>query len=322
MSKSKYREAQFWWQVTPVLPPSKTSRDYHILRRLWGDHTMNTARGGRGYYHWGTEDNMTPGLFQIWSMFPGAMRPLIEATGMRVVGEITFITWAYACEEAVERGHHPGVNGRFLIPDIVIYFEDGDGPGIVSFEVKRPGVKPVEKDADKLRAYTMLRSMDRYIRRKAIFLLSDDMTEVAKNIAPDLPAVTWENMMRMQIAGANTLSEQDAKHVGPWISRAYSRYGIGDLPAPLPASPAGYGSALSIAAISNKMQSEQARNFVWGSEIVEAFLSGRDVEPPTDWMKDALSREAMSAAHLQKTRDRRINRWHPDWQIAYERALP
>ncbi len=322
MSKSNYREAHFWWQVTPALPLSKTSRDYHILRRLWGDHTMNTARGGRGYYHWGTEDNMTPGLFQIWSIFPEAMRLLIEATGMRVIGQIGSIKWAYACEEEVTRGRHPGVTGRFLIPDIVVYFEDDDGPGIVSIEVKRPGIKPVEKDADKLRAYTMLRSMDRFIRRKAIFLLSDDTTEVAKNIAPDLPVVTWENMMSMQLAGVSTLSEQVAKHVGPWISRAYSRYGIGDVPAPLPASPAGYGSADSIAAISSRMQAEQARNFVWGSEIVEAFLSGKDVEPPADWMEGALSREAISEGRFQKTIDRRINRWHPDWQLAYERALP
>ncbi len=322
MGKSTYREAQFWWQVTSALPLSPSSRDYHVLRRLWGDHTMNTARGGRGYYHWGTEDNMTPGLFQIWAVFPEAIHPVIEASGIKIVGGLNTVSWAYACEEEVESGRHPGVSGRFLIPDIVIYFEDDEGPGIVAFEVKRPGVKPVEKDADKLRAYTMLRSMDRFIRRKAIFLLGSDKVATAKTIAPDLPVTTWEDMMKMQLDAANSLGKEDAQRVRPWISRAYSRYGICSARPPLPGDRAGYGSPESIISVDRHLQDRRARNFVWGSEIVEAFLSGRDVEPPLDWMKDALSREAMSIERLQQTMDRRLNRWHRDWQSAQERAVP
>ena len=75
-------------------------------------------------------------------------------------------------------------------------------------------------------------------------------------------------------------------------------------------------------AIDSQMQAQRARNFVWGSETVEAFLSGLDVGPPLDWMAGGLNREAMSAARLQKTMDRRINRWHPDWHPAQERSAP
>ncbi len=322
MTKFKYREARFWWQVTPALPLSPNSREYHVLRRLWGDHTRNTETGKRGYYRWGTEDNMTPGLFQIWSVFPKAIRPLLEAAGIQVIGEIRSVSWAYECEEEVKHGRHPGVTGRFVIPDIVIYFEDDDGPGVVAFEVKRPGVKLVKKDVDKLRAYTMLHSMDRIIRRKAIFLLGRDEIEVAESIATDIPLVTWEKMMEMQLVAAKSLSETDAKLVAPWIRRAYSRYGFGDALSPPPASQAGYGSDDSIAVIHNQMQLERARNFVWGSEIVEAFLAGTDVKPPMDWMRAAPSREEMSSERLQKTMDRRINRWRPDWHATHERTVP
>lgn len=273
-----------------------------------------SKKRGRGYYLWGNEDNMTPGLFQIWATFPLAIVPVIEAAGVRIIGSLKYLSWAYACEERAF--------GSKLIPDIVIYFEDHDGPGIVTFEVKRPGVKPADKDVEKLHAYTMLRSMERFMRRKGVFLIGEDQTAAANDIAPDLPVVTWESMLEMQLDATATLAVEDAKRMQPWIRRVYSLYGIGDAQAPIPAHPEGYGTSKSFAAIENQIESERVRNFLWGSEVVEAFLSGHEVKPPLDWMCAAPNEETISLRKWQKTEDRRINRWHPNWQLAYERALP
>jgi hypothetical protein len=60
-------EATYWWQFLPALP-ERASQEYYTLRRIWADHTMNTTKRGRGFYWWGTEDNMTPVLFQNWAV--------------------------------------------------------------------------------------------------------------------------------------------------------------------------------------------------------------------------------------------------------------
>ena len=80
MKHNRPSEADQWWQVMPALPVSPETQHHAALRRIWADHTINTRAKGRGYYHWGTEDHITPALFQIWAIFnnPQALCTLLK----------------------------------------------------------------------------------------------------------------------------------------------------------------------------------------------------------------------------------------------------
>lgn len=301
-------EATYWWQVMPALPEDG-SQEYYALKRLWADHTMNTARRGRGFYWWGTEDNMTAVLFQNWAVIedPEAFAPLLAVCGHRTRG-LKKVRWAYACEEQIRVGEFVGVDGRFLIPDIVLRFEDEIGTGLLAFEVKRPGVVPTEKDAAKLRAYTRLNSMRRIERKTGCFLVGSHEAEAARTLSQG-PVVTWEGLLSLQLEAF----EREFRAGTAWLQRIYALQGIGA--AAVPPTAAGHFQDLEQvqAAIMAVDLTERQRRFLLGAETVEAFLAGRVVSAPFDWLADEPCRLEHSEGRLQSTASRRICRWDADW---------
>lgn len=322
MSKPNQSEARLWWQVMPALPTSPDSQHHSALRRIWADHTMNTSAKGRGYYRWGTEDNITPGLFQIWAIFehPETFRPMLLACGAELKGPLRMVRWAYACEEVIAPGSFSGVSGRFLIPDIVLYFEDDLGPGTISFEVKRPDAKPNEKDAAKLSAYSKLASMRNIPRRSAVFLISEKNTKFAASLPVDAEIVTWEQLLGLMLQAASAeFSGIVRTNITYWIARAFARYEIGNTETPANLATGGYGTPCTFSAAEQLNDATPAaRAFLRGSEVTEAFWRGEDPAPPAAWMEGSLTRAELSERKLQSTSDRRLCRWSPSWRKEQE----
>src|SRR5689334_19786389 len=90
-------EIAIWWHGIPALPADKYDQSYYALRRVWGDHTIF---GARSFYRLGSEDHVTPALFQNWTLFPDLswVAPLVRACGGQA-GTVREVRWAYACEE-------------------------------------------------------------------------------------------------------------------------------------------------------------------------------------------------------------------------------
>ncbi len=307
-------EAAYWWQLLPALP-EQNSQEYYALRRIWADHTMNTARRGRGYYWWGTEDNMTPVLFQNWAIleFLESFVPLLQACGQKVK-DLRRVRWAYACEEGIPVGSFPGVDGRFLIPDIILYFEDAAGPGLVAFEVKRPGVRPTEKDASKLSAYTRLGSMRAIERRSGCFLVGSTGVQEATVLSRNGPVISWEQMLELQ----RSAMMGEAAALVPMLDRIYSLQGIGKASAPPPFAGTKHGSEESRTFIRNLNFPERQKRFLLGAETVEAYLAGTNAGAPLDWLRQEPSRELLSSRRQQTTQARRLCRWNDGWTSRQE----
>jgi hypothetical protein len=301
-------EATYWWQMMPALPEDG-SQEYYALKRLWADHTMNTARRGRGFYWWGTEDNMTAVLFQNWAVIedPEAFAPLLAACGHRTRG-LKEVRWAYACEEQIRVGEFVGVDGRFLIPDIVLRFEDEIGTGLVAFEVKRPGVVPTEKDAAKLRAYTRLNSMRGIERKTGCFLVGSREAEAARTLSQG-PVATWEALLSLQLEAF----EREFRSGAAWLRRIYALQGISTGATRPPAA----DDEVCAAIVSTDLTAGQ-RRFLLGAETVEAFLAGRASSPPLDWLADEPCRLEHSEKRLQSTASRRVCRWDAAWNVRRE----
>jgi len=307
-------EATYWWQFLPALP-DRDSQEYYALRRIWADHTMNTTKRGRGFYWWGTEDNMTPVLFQNWAVLesPESFAPLLAACGHKV-RNLRRVRWAYACEEAIAVGSFPGVEGRFLIPDIILHFEDDLGPGLVAFEVKRPKVRPTEKDASKLRAYTRLGSMRALERKVGCFLVGSTMVKEATVLSRNTPVISWEQMLELQ----RSAMMREGSTLVPWLERIYALQGIGKAKAPAPSVGNRHASEEARSAIRNLSIPERQKRFLLGAETVEAHLGGAKVSAPIEWLTQELSREQLSLARPQTTSARRICRWGDGWNARQE----
>ncbi len=322
MKHNRPAEAHQWWQVMPALPASPETQHHAALRRIWADHTINTRAKGRGYYHWGTEDHITPSLFQIWAIFdnPQALRALLTKVGARPVGELRHVQWAYACEETIARGTFPGFSGRILIPDIVVHYEDEAGGGLISFEVKKPGVAPNEKDATKLSTYTRLDSMREIARKHRAFLVSAESVPVAMKLDPHAGVLSWNDMQPLLLEAACCEFSCDVYSlVGPWIKRAFARHGIGSASAPKSASgEVAYGTEAAFEAIDATGAPLAVRQFLKGSEVVEAHWRNEKHACPAAWMTNAPTREELSERKAQSSADRRLNRWSPRWRHSLE----
>jgi hypothetical protein len=317
-------EISHWWKLIPALPSSASSQEYHALRRVWGDHTIS---GARSFYRWGTEDNLTPALFQTWRAFerPAVLEPLLAACGLEP-SNVSRVQWAYACEEEIVSGLHTGVRGRFVIPDIVLYFEDDRGPGVLAFEVKRPGKAAEARDSEKLEAYTRLSSISKFRRVAGCFIVSEKAAAATKMIAGGRPVVTWQELHAAQLEALETAMATGSARtlLADWISRNYGRCGVGRFEAPPSQAPGGngYGSREAYAAICARALPPGLSRFLAGSECVECAFRGRNPLPPLDWLAGEISVSDLRARKLQKTGDRRIARWLPQWSKAMERAVP
>lgn len=319
MSKPHF---QYWWQCIPALPADRTEQAYHALRRVWGDHTI---AGNRSFYRGGTEDHITPALFQSFSIF-GELRwvnSLVEAIG-GTVGNVTRVRWAYACEELLDAKLQPRHKRNFIIPDIVMMFEDEDGPGLVAFEVKKPGAATTAADGVKLSTYTDLPSMRSIERRYGCLLVNDQVAEKSRAATDSVwPVFSWEQLGRLQLNTVDDLvvSSTDKDRIRNWLARHLFRSGISvaeptDIPLPFGDE---LGSAPSYRRIDELELPGRVARFLKGSECVEASWAGATPDAPMTWLLEEPDVDKIGQNKFQKTEDRRVCRWTFEWTPARER---
>ncbi len=315
------KEIRLWWHGIAALPETPTSQAYYALRRLWGDHTI---AGTRGFYRVGSEDHVTPALFQIWAAIPNFdwVQPLVQFIGGNA-GSAESAQWAYACEETLDAKLRPFHKKNFVIPDIMLRFTDEDGSGLIAFEVKKPGVAVEAKDGRKLETYCDLPSTRAMERRFGCFLVSDMQRESCMEVTGDRwPILTWETLAAQQIAAARALpfEAEICDRLSDWIAHHFMRYGIGpnsSSGAPPSMGPS-YGSTESYERIDALPIPESCRIFLKGSECVEAAMRGYSPAPPLPWLSGEPEASGIRKARQQTTADRLLCRWSTDWSAAKE----
>ncbi|SRR6266446_556885 len=317
---SKPKQIQVWWHGIAALPPNSQDHTYHALRRVWGDHTM---AGGRSFYQVGSEDHVTAALFQNWALFPDPdwVTKFISAAGGSA-GKVKRVRWAYACEEVLDGQLQPFHKRNFVIPDILLLFEDEHGLGLIGFEVKKPGKATEVPDDRKLATYIDLPSTRRITRRYGCLLVSDQVAELSRRTCHgNWPVLTWEQLGNLQIEAARTLPVLVAERVANWIGWHFKRHGIHTIglnatPGPTTAA---YGTSSGYSQIDRLPIPESIRRFLKGSECVEAVWRGTQSEPALSWLTQEPTVEQIRRRKWQKTEDRRVCRWHFDWSPTDER---
>ncbi len=235
-SEMIYRQ---WWAMLPAIPERKDSPAYRTLKRLWADHTMNTIRktpdgyasaGSRGVYRTTTEDHLTMVLFENWELFPDASwaAGFLSACGVDVQGDVSSIGWSYGFEEPTPK----------LIADLVVYFVDEAGEGVLVVEAKKPGAANVgSKDVPSTGYYFDLPAIKAVARKFACLLVAEADKEKVRGILeyPDEPILSWEQLAGFQIKACHGLNVPQSVRdylVGSLIHQ-YARYSIQPLPHPM-----------------------------------------------------------------------------------------
>ncbi len=312
-----------WWHAIAALPPSRENHAYHALRRVWGDHTIS---GPRSFYKIGTEDNLTPALFQNWAVFPDSMwvAPFLSLLGCDI-GHVKRVRWAYACEEELDERRRRYHGRNFVTPDIILHFEDEKGLGLVAFEVKKPGGVPDNKDVVKLESYCNLPSTRRIGRRYGCFLVSETKKDLAQKIGDStFPVITWEEMGKKQVAAVRELALPSiiCDLLQRWIIREFSRNEIWISEYEAPPDPMGsnYGLEEAYRQIDRMALPDSVRLFLKGSEAVEAVWSNLIPDPPMPWLRTEPNMTIIQAKKWQSTPARRVCRWSFDWDVSQERV--
>jgi hypothetical protein len=308
-------EFRAWWHGIAALPADRTDRMYFTLRRVWGDHTLT---GGSRFYRWSSESHITAALFQNWALFPDLtwVAPLVRACGGQA-GNVTQASWAYACEELLDIKLLLCFRSRYIIPDVMLYFIDENGPGLLALEVKKPNVVAKPKDARKLWGYCDLPSTRRIGRRYGCFLVGEGQVAATLEAAEqEWHAISWERLreLQVQIAEEMAIPEAHRQRVVAWLSHAYARYGIGSSSssAPKPLADVEYEELRRLGLPAS------VERFLRGSECVEAAASGLDPATPYAWLSCEPSAEDIRRRKPQSTAERRIIRWGPQWSIEQE----
>lgn len=300
-----------WWQGIAALPVSRNEQGYFALRRIWADQTINTRGGARSFYRWGTEDYLTPALWQNWSIFEDAdaLASFLRTAGAPV-GRVKRARWAYACEELT------GIGRSFVTPDIMVKYEDEAGIGLLAIEAKRARKAAKLEDARKLEQYRALPSARDIARRHGCFLVSEAVTAATRrNTGDRFPIVSWETLATSQIAAAHLLpiDIRARKLTADWIARAFARQGVGrSVSAPDPQG-SRYGRPDSYEAIRTLGLPDRVGLFIMGSESVEGSLRGEMPAPPLPWLADEPTVADISRPMFQSTSDRRVCRWRFEW---------
>lgn len=323
--ESPRRVHSFWWTCLPALPPSNLTQSYRALRRLWHDHTMNTFRqrsdglwlvNGRGYYTEGTEDNLTPALFETFSMLPVAewVPQLIERAGARVAGSVTRARWSYAFEE-------PDADRSFRIADIVLTWEDAEGAAVLVIEAKRPGTMPGEKDLPEAAPYLRMPALRHFHRRFYCLLVGSRQRAAVQNLTAQTGSIlTWDDLLDIQLTASRGIenSSELSKLVGDAIAWNYSRYGIGQSGQASTVPGSATGQVCEYKRIQRLGASPTTTQFLLGIECCAAAHRGSMPEPPFDYLRGEptslevyLNGKKHGPGH-QTTADRRIAHWHLD----------
>lgn len=317
------REIKVWWHGIAALPADRDDHGYHALRRVWGDHTM---AGNRGFYRTGAEDHITASLFQNWAALPDTrwVAAIIRHVGGTVKGEVRRVRWAYECNEFLDAKLQPFHKRNFIIPDIMMLYEDGDGTGLIAFEVKKPGKAVDSSDARKLMSYIDLPSTQGIKRRHGCVLVSDAMVEKSNRACDgNWPILSWEQLMCLQVGETSKqkLPSAVVEKTTLAIRRHFGRYGIGP---ELKARSAHYGLREQYNEIEVLSAPDSVRRFLKGSACVEVVWSGGNPLPPLQWLDSEPSAQeirlrSQRIGGWQSNEDRMICRWSFDWQPGCER---
>lgn len=320
-------EIRVWWHGLAALPSDRSDHAYYALRRVWGDHTMS---GNRGFYRVGCEDHVTSALFQNWALFPDAnwAAALVHAAG-GTVGSIKRVRWAYECNEYLDVRLQPFHRRGFIIPDIMLVYEDEKGLGLVAFEVKKPGKATNASDARKLSSYVDLPSARHIARRYGCIVVSDHLAGRSHDACgKKWPVITWETLRDLQLAAARAMSLPIATNmqVAGWLERHFAYYGVRSESQRAPASMGmAYGTADAYRQIDAIEIPGSVRRFLKGSECVEAVRNNLQPDPPASWLTDEPTAESIRyraerKCSWQTTEDRMICRWSLDWRRSRERT--
>lgn len=323
------RVHRHWWTVVPALPEGRDTQEAHALRRVWFDHTMNTFKeapdgslqpGARGFYTEGTEDHLTPAVFQTWAALgtPQAWLPrLLELFGLAPAGQVEAARWCYFFEEYTADGKRP-------IADIVLAWRDEAGEAVLVIEAKRRGTQLASKDLTDLGRYLRMPSIAAVARRHLGLLVDEaDLPTVRLRLLNAWPLTSWQALIGAQIDAAQHLegSMAVAREVARLITLHAAHQGVGRPPGPMPlALTQAEGTPESYAAITAAAEAPPAIiRFLLGSEAALALRAGRRPAAPLRWLDDVPAadeiwhRSRTSPAGKQTTAERQVARWRLNW---------
>jgi hypothetical protein len=317
------RQIISWWHGIAALPVDHQDHAYHALRRVWGDHTI---AGTRGFHRPTTEDHIVPALFQHWALFPDVNWAVLLLREINItIGAIRRVRWAYACEEVLDSRLRPTRGRDFVIPDIVLAYEDDAGIGVLVFEAKAPGKAAAAIDDLKLATNIALPSMRKLARRNGCLLVSARQAEKSRHACREnWPVLTWERLGQLQVQAAEALAlSQDLRRlIIAWLHQHFARHGV--VLAGREASPTAFsgtfGTEDGYALIDVLPIPDSIRRFLKGSECVEAIWQQQNPVPPLPWLAGEPDIDRIAIMRWQTTEDRRIGRWSFDWTPPRERT--
>ncbi|TDH61263.1 hypothetical protein E2C06_18010 [Dankookia rubra] len=317
------RVHRHWWTVVPALPAGPDKQKAHALQRVWSDHTMNAFRtaadgsllpGNRGFYTEGTEDHLTPAVFQTWAALGPAhawLPALLALFNITPSGAVETARWCYFFEQYTADGKRP-------IADIVLAWRDGAGEAVLVIEAKRRGARLAVKDLTDLSRYLRMPSIYS-VPRRHLGLLVDaaDLAGMHVKLAGAWPIASWQALISAQITAARDLAAPTTviKEVIGLIGLHAAFHG---LVAPLAreslALVAGEGTAARYNAIATEAEGPpEAVRFLLGSEAVFAIRRGRSPDTPLPWLADTLAADEIWRRGEQTTAARQVPRWRLNW---------
>ncbi len=225
-----------WWTALIALPTSDQTPAFNALRRVWADPTINTVietdegeletKRNRGFYREDSEDHLMVCLFENWAALPTCewASDFLAACGAEPVGEISGVGWSY--EYTQDR---PKKKPGKLTADIVVYWKDQMGDGVLVLECKKPGNRVwSDKDMPSNGLYLDVPGFDDITRKYACLLISEDDRVAEEGRLGSEPVITWENLAEMQMTEFKKLHIADpikAFMVGALVHQ-YASYNI------------------------------------------------------------------------------------------------
>jgi len=283
------------------------------MRRVWGDHTM---AGARGFYNPRSEDHATVALFQTFAVFrsPSWADEVLARLGV-ATERVLRVRFAYACEERLDDRLLSKHGRDFVIPDIMLLYENEAGLGLLAFEVKKPGgQRPTVQELTKAETYADLPSTRGIPARNCCFLVDD--RHVAALRQEGQRALGWSELHSIQqnaldrenIGGAtrNVLKAHLAGH--------FAAFGVGDAPQ----SPA-LDLMREFARARSLRLPPAFEALACGFTICATRRAGRPITAaPYTWLRDEPDIQTLRTARRQSRHERRVNRWSFDWSSARE----
>lgn len=321
LAEAPRRVHRLWWTCLPAIPSSPLSPGYHRLRRVWFDHTMNTFKqlsdstwrpNARGFYTEGTEDHVTPILFETFSVLPETLwvPALLSRMGISVDGSIKRANWCYSFEQAYE-------GRKFCIADIVLAWEDNAGQAVLVIEAKMPGVGLTSKDLPTTAPYLKMSSICSIKRRHYRLLIDErDRLNTESLMPAGAPNLTWQDLASVQIAAAQLMavSTEIRDRFTSTIEWLFIHHKVMS-PSAYSPNPSYQGTIDEYARIRSEGLDRKLTEFFVGAACCGSALRGVMPEPPYDYLGaepvalDVYRSGKQRTPGSQTTLDRRVEHW-------------